>query len=57
MEQARWRVVLAVTIALARTHLRIIVLIVLVQTLIAIIFVFKVLVLESLSGEEVDRAE
>jgi len=48
-----WR---EVTHALAQTHLLIIVLIVLVQTLVVIIFILKVLVIESFAVEEVDSA-
>jgi len=51
-----WRVVLAARNAVARTHLLVIVLIVLVQTLVVIILILKVLVFECFAGEEVDRA-
>jgi len=53
MDRAGWR---DVTHALARTHLFIVVFIVLIETLVAIILVLKVLVLECFAVEEVDRA-
>jgi len=47
-----WRMVLAARNVVTRTHLLIIVL---VETLVVIIFILKVLVLESFAGEEIDR--
>ena len=45
-----------VTHALARTHLLIVVFIVLIETLVVIIFILKFLVLERFAGKEVDCA-
>ena len=49
-----WRLARNVTHALAQTHLLIFVFLILVETIIVIIFIFKVLVLERFAGGEVD---